>query len=58
MTAVLPTAATQASAGRCFQQPLRGSQRAYAWQRPPAAIARKADTTSLRLFDDQTPRFC
>lgn len=39
LTAVPPTVATQASAGRCGQQPLRGGKRAYAWQHPRAAIS-------------------
>ena len=39
MTAVDPTAATQGSTGPCVQQPLRGCQRACAWQYPAAAIA-------------------
>jgi hypothetical protein len=43
MTAVPLTAATQASADRRFKEPLHGSERAYAWQCPPAAVA--AQTT-------------
>ena len=39
MTAVPPTAATQAGTGRCIQQPLHGRQREYARQHPLAAIA-------------------
>lgn len=38
-TAAPPKAGTQASAGRCSQQPFRASKRAYAWQHPPTAIA-------------------
>lgn len=39
MTAVPRTAAIRASAGRCAQQPLRGSQRERAWQHPPSAVS-------------------
>ena len=39
MTAVPQTAAIRASTGRRAQQPLRGSQREYAWQHPPTALA-------------------
>jgi len=46
MTAVPGTAANRASASRRAQQPLRGSQREYAWRYPKAPIAAKP---SVRL---------
>jgi len=50
MTAVPHTAGIRASAGRRAQQPLRDSQREYAWQHPPSAIA------ALRLLVARTSR--
>lgn len=41
LTEVPRTAAIQACAGYCAQQPLRAGQRKYSWQGPPAAPAAK-----------------
>jgi hypothetical protein len=48
MTAVPHTAAIRASTCRRAQQPLRGSQREYAWQHPPAALAAKPSSAVQR----------
>src|SRR3990167_91574 len=52
MTAAPQIAAIRASAGRRAQQSLRDSQREYAWQHPPSAIAAQGSSDSDGIRDD------